>query len=81
MSWRSGSSMFIEFWPIIQRHMPDREHRVEFTAEILKLFMDSDMDPYDLEGFHPEVDAALAMSDDFGFDDDENDEGDDDEDD
>ena len=37
MSWRSGSSMFIEFWPLIQRYMPERQERIEFTAELLKL--------------------------------------------
>ena len=62
MSWRSGSKLFIEIWPAIQRNMPDRELRVEFTASLLKLFVRDDMDPYDVECVHPDVRAAMRMA-------------------
>ena len=60
--------MFIEFWPLIKKYMPDREHRIEFTAELLQLLVDSDMDPYDVEDIDPDVRAALAQAD-LGIDD------------
>jgi len=59
MSWRSGSKLFIEIWPLIQSNIADREHRVEFTAELLTLFVRDDMDPYDVEDVHPDIRAAM----------------------
>jgi hypothetical protein len=59
MSWRSGSKLFAEVWPLVQANIPDAEHRIEFTAELLRLFAANDMDPYDVEDIHPEVRAAM----------------------
>ena len=59
MSWRSGSKLFIEMWPLIQANIPDREHRIEFTAHILKQMVRDDMDPFDVEDIHPDVRAAM----------------------
>ncbi|CAA9445780.1 MAG: hypothetical protein AVDCRST_MAG64-4536, partial [uncultured Phycisphaerae bacterium] len=44
MSWRTGSRLFIEMWPAIQRNIPDRQERIEFTARLLRVFADEDMD-------------------------------------
>ncbi len=59
MSWRSGSSLFIEIWPAIQKHIPERDIRIEFTAELLKVFVKDDMDTYDVEDVHPDIRAAM----------------------
>ena len=62
MSWRSGSKLFIEMWPAIQRDIPDRDFRIDFTARLLKLFIQEDMDPYDVEDVHPEIRAAMRRA-------------------
>ena len=62
MSWRSGSKLFIEIWPAVQANIPDRQLRIEFTAELLRLFVENDMDPYDVEDVHPEVRAAMRRA-------------------
>lgn len=62
MSWRSGSSLFIEIWPAIERHICDRELRVQFTAELLDVFVRSDMDTYDIEDVHADVRAAMLLA-------------------
>jgi hypothetical protein len=62
MSWRSGSKLFTEMWPLIQANIPDREHRIEFTGHILKLMVRDDMDPFDVEDIHPEVRAAMRQA-------------------
>jgi hypothetical protein len=54
--------LFCEIWPLIQTNIPDREHRIEFTARLLKLFEDDDMDTYDVEDVHPDVRAALRQA-------------------
>jgi hypothetical protein len=36
MSWRTGSKLFAEMWPLIQSHITDREHRIEFTAHPMR---------------------------------------------
>lgn len=59
MSWRSGSQLFIEIWPLIQANIPDRDQRIEFTSELLEQFVDWDMDPGDVEDLHPDVRAAM----------------------
>ncbi len=59
MSWRSGSSLFIEIWPSIQKHIRDRDVRIEFTAGLLKLFVRGDMDTYDVEDVHADIRAAM----------------------
>jgi hypothetical protein len=62
MSWRRGSKLFCEMWPLIQANIPDREHRIDFTARLLKLFEDDDMDTWDVEDLHPDVRAALRRA-------------------
>jgi hypothetical protein len=60
MSWRSDSKLFICIWPAIRSNITDRVWRIEFTAELLKLFVASDMDPYDVEDLHPDIRAAMG---------------------
>ena len=59
MSWRAGSKLFAEMWPLIQAGIVDREHRIDFTARLLQILIDDDMDPYDVEDVHADVRAAL----------------------
>lgn len=59
MSWKAGSKLFSEMWPLIQRNIPDRDHRIEFTAFLLERMVGDDMDPYDVEDIHPDVRAAM----------------------
>lgn len=59
MSWRTGSKLFVEMWPLIQANIADRAHRVDFTARLLQLLIDDDMDAYDVEDVHADVRAAL----------------------
>src|SRR5438093_766959 len=63
MSWRTGSKMFAEMWPLIQANIADREHRIDFTGRLLELFVHDDMDPFDVEDIHPEVRAAMRRVD------------------
>lgn len=62
MSWRSGSKLFADIWPLIQSNIPSSEHRIEFTARLLKLMVRDDMDPYDVEDIHPEIRAAMRLA-------------------
>ena len=59
MSWRTGSTLFLEIWPSIQRHMKDREERIEFTGKMLQIFSEEDMDTFDVEDVHPDIRAAI----------------------
>ena len=62
MSWRSGSKLFIEIWPAVRSNIPDRELRIEFTADLLELFVRNDMDAYDVEDVHPDIRAAMRRA-------------------
>ncbi len=62
MSWRSGSKLFAEMWPLIQANIPDREHRVDFTARLLQQMVRDDMDPFDVEDLHSDVRAAMRRA-------------------
>jgi hypothetical protein len=62
MSWRTGSTLFLEMWPLIQARIPDAEERISFTAKLLLAFADEDMDPYDVEDVHPEIRSALRRN-------------------
>lgn len=62
MSWRSGSSLFIEIWPAIQKHIPEDDERIEFTAALVKVFVREDMDTYDIEDVHPDIRAAMRLA-------------------
>lgn len=59
MSWRTGSGLFLDMWPLIQARIRDRQERVEFTGELLQVFVNQDMDPYDVEDAHPDIRAAM----------------------
>ena len=59
MSWRAGSKLFTEMWPLIQANIPDREHRIDFTGYLLDRMIQDDMDPSDVEDLHPDVRAAM----------------------
>jgi hypothetical protein len=59
MSWRAGSKLFVEMWPLILAGITDRAHRIDFTARLLQVLIDDDMDPYDVEDVHADVRAAL----------------------
>ena len=61
MSWRSGSKLFAEMWPLIQANIPDREHRIQFTGYLLERMVDDDMDPFEVEDIHPDVRAAMRQ--------------------
>ena len=62
MSWRSGSRLFIEIWPAVRANIPDRQLRIEFTAELLRLFVENDMDSWDVEDVDPDIRAALRLA-------------------
>jgi hypothetical protein len=49
-------------WPLIQSNIPDREHRIEFTSDLLTLMVKDDMDPYDIEDIHSEVREAMRVA-------------------
>ncbi len=62
MSWRTGSKLFLEIWPLIQQRIPERDIRIEFTARLLDTFVHDDMDPRDVEDVHPDIRAALEFA-------------------
>ena len=59
MSWRTGSQLFIEMWPLIQANITDNEDRIEFTGQLLQVFVREDMNPWDVEDVHPDIRAAM----------------------
>ena len=52
----------IEIWLAVQASIPDRQLRIEFTAELLTLFVGYDMDTYDVEDVHPDIRAAMRLA-------------------
>ncbi len=60
MSWRSGTSLFLEVWPSIKKHIPDDDLRKDFSKELIQLFSNWDMDPMDLADTDPELDALIG---------------------
>ena len=63
MSWRTGSKLFIEMWPLIQANVPEKQERIEFTAELLQLFAKWDVDTWEVEEVHPDIRAAMRHAD------------------
>lgn len=59
MSWRAGASLFRGIWPLIQIHVTEADFRAEFVRDLLRFFMDCDMDGTDVRRIHPEIDKAL----------------------
>lgn len=62
MSWRTGSALFDEIWPLICKHIPAHEERIRFTARLLALFSDEDMDTWEVEDIHPDIRSALMLA-------------------
>jgi hypothetical protein len=46
-------------WPLIQAHVPDPDVRSVFVRDLLRFFLECDVDATDVRGVHPEVDRAL----------------------
>jgi hypothetical protein len=59
MSWRGGTRLFLDIWPLIQRHVPEEDFRAEFARDLIDFFQRCDMDGTDLRRVHPEIDDAL----------------------
>jgi hypothetical protein len=59
MAWRAGAILFQDMWPLIQSHIPQADFRFEFTRDLLRFFVDCDMDADDVRRIHPEIDRAL----------------------
>lgn len=59
MSWRTGAELFAEMWPLIQAKVKPGAMRKDFVRDILAVFLDWDVDPFDIEDLHPEVARAL----------------------
>jgi|GEM_PF-2144110 len=60
MSWRSGARLFLEMWPLLKKHIPERKERDLFATDLLELFASWDIDPMDLGEFDPELDALIG---------------------
>jgi hypothetical protein len=59
MSWRAGTQLFWDFWPKVKAAIQDEEQRACFARGLLKLFLDNDIDPCDLQGKDPEIDRLM----------------------
>ena len=59
MSWRAGSKLFWDIWPVIKSALPDAEHRAEFARPLLGLFLENDVDPCEMRGGDPEIDLLM----------------------
>jgi hypothetical protein len=62
MSWRTGSRVFVEIWYVIHANIDDADERIALTADLLRLFIERDLDPWDVEGLHPDVRAAIVKA-------------------
>ena len=62
MSWRTGSKLFVEIWPAIKANITDREERVRFTASLIRVFGNEDMDTWDIEDVDPDIRAAIVQA-------------------
>jgi hypothetical protein len=60
MSWRVGSSIFVDIYPIVKERITDDKHRKEFLASLVQLFLSNDMDAYDISEVDDELDAILS---------------------
>jgi hypothetical protein len=49
-------------WPLIQANISDRVERLDFTSRLLKIFVEWDMDPYDVEDLNADVRAAMRLA-------------------
>ena len=60
MSWRTGSKLFLEMWPLIKANIKDPEERIEFTASLIRVFVQEDMDTWDIEDVDPDIRKAIV---------------------
>jgi hypothetical protein len=60
MAWRAGAEWFADVWPLIESRLRDKRQRREFTAALLRLLVEFDVEPADVADVHLEVRAALA---------------------
>jgi HEAT repeat protein len=60
MSWRNGTQLFGEIWPLIRVHIPDRTQRQEFLRQLLAILLEWDVDPDTVADMHTEVRTALV---------------------
>ena len=61
MSWRVGSELFLNMWPLVRSHIDDHEDRARFTARPMSVFVEGDMEPYDVIDQHPELAEAFEQ--------------------
>lgn len=59
MAWQTRAALFADIWPLIAARVESDEFRAVFIRDPLGLFLSRDVDPTDVGGLHPEVDAAL----------------------
>ena len=62
MSWRTGSKLFLEIWPAIKANIADQQQRIEFTAALIRVFVNEDMDTCDIEDVDPDIRAAIIQA-------------------
>jgi len=62
MSWRTGSKIFLEIWPAIKASITNHEERVRFTAELIRVFVEEDMDTWDIEDVDPDIRRAIVTA-------------------
>lgn len=62
MSWRTGSKLFLEIWPAIKANITDQEERIEFTAALIHVFVQEDMDTWEIEDVDPDIRKAIVQA-------------------
>lgn len=62
MSWRTGSKLFLDIWPAIKENIPDRGQRIDFTAALIGVFVNEDMDTWDIEDVDPDIRSAILKA-------------------
>ena len=62
MSWRTGSRLFLEIWPAIKGNITDRQERIEFTAALIRVFVEEDMDTWEIEDVDEDVRKAIVQA-------------------
>lgn len=59
MSWRTGSLLFLEIYPVIKQHLGEDKNNEEFLKSLVQLFLAHDIDPYDISDVDSELDDIL----------------------
>lgn len=72
MSWRTGSTIFLEFWPILESKVKSKKELNQFGEELILLFQKNDVDLDDLLGSCKSLDKLLEAK--FGISQEEDDE-------